>query len=340
MSFQLTVRKAKPFLVASTRYSVLISMLKAWEDCRVRGKEPEEPDIVASLVLNGTKIIENEWRKVFNTFRIQIAVTGIYCHQTPKVSYRGMHGKSCELGDLLWCHVHSDVNRDVSRNAILYQAKKTSNQPYRIRGNEEDQLKLYTIWPEFTYVSSGTLNGQTRHVKPSAPRRGAQYLIIDDRPPEQPESGIWGIPGTYPIGSCIPGNPLLDHSDIGLELVKSLEFLSGDPFDQKNIAIQENGWSRVIWDILESSAKKALRRVRSGYSNQPRTSGASPSEIDGCFYMTSQTMRPLRSSLLQEFEDFSSQNMDIPPKRQEGQWSDEGGGGVSVLLLETYELGE
>ena len=133
MSFLLTVKKVKPHLVVSARYSVLISMLKAWDNCRVRGNNPEEPDIVASLVLNGTKILENEWRKVFESFKIRIAITGIYCHQTPKVSFGGMVGKSCELGDLLWCHVHSDKDGNVVRNAILYQAKKSSEQPYRIR---------------------------------------------------------------------------------------------------------------------------------------------------------------------------------------------------------------
>ncbi|MBU1706153.1 hypothetical protein KKG19_05530 [Patescibacteria group bacterium] len=341
MSFLLTVKKVKPHLVVSARYSVLVSMLKAWDSCRVRGDEPEEPDIVASLVLNGTKIIENEWRKAFNQFGIQIAVTGIFCHQTPKVSFNGMKGKSCELGDLLWCHVHTDNNGNVVRNALLYQAKKSADQPYSFRRNDADQLKLYSRWPAFTYVSSGALNGQKRHVKPSAPRRGAQYLLIDDRPPESPESGILGIPGTYPIGSCIANNPIIDHSDLGLEFVHSLELLSGDPFDDRKTANQENGWSTVVWDILESSAKKAFRRVRSGYSSEPRTSGSSPSEIDGCFYKTSPAVCSYRNSLLDDLGDFSFSNMDIPPnRRREGSWFDEGGGGVSILLLETYELGE
>ncbi len=327
-------------MVISARYSILVSMIEAWNNCRIRGDEPEEPDIVASLVLNGTKIIENEWRNVFNSAGIRIAVTGIYCHQTPKVNFSGMKRNSCELGDLLWCHVHSDIDGNVIRNAILYQAKISADQPHRLRGNDEDQLRLYSTWPAFTYVTPYTLKGQSRHVRPSAPRRGAQYLLIDDRPPESLESGILGSPGTYPIGSCITSNPIIDHCDLGLELVHSLELLSGDPFDDRKATTKENGWSKVVWDILESSAQKAFRRVRSGYSNQPRISGASPSEIDGCFYATSPGNRPSRSSLLQELVDFSFSNNDIPPNRQEGQWFDEGGGGVSVLLIESYESGE
>lgn|GEM_PF-618905 len=342
MSFMLNVKKVKPYLVASARYSVLISMLKAWDNCRVRGEEPEEPDIVASLVLNGTKIIENEWQKILNPFKVRIALTGIYCHQTPKINFNGMAGHSCELGDLLWCHVHVDIDRNVSRNAILYQAKKSSEQPYIIRKGEFDQFRLYSVWPEFTYINSGKLlNGQIRHIMPSAPRRGAQYLLIDDRPPEHPASGMLGFPGTYPIGSCIPSNPLIDHSDIGLELVHSLECLSGDPFDDRNTAMQENGWSRVIWDILESSAKKSFRRVISGYSNQPRRTGAAPSEMDGCFYCTTLVKHfPSEKSVIGDLIDRNLSNMDIPPHKQDGEWFDEGGGGVSILLLETYEVGE
>lgn len=341
MSFILNVNKVRPYLVASARYSMLISMLKAWDNCRARGDEPEEPDIVASLVLNGTKIIENEWREIFDLFKVRIALTGIYCHQTPKITFKGMIGHSCELGDLLWCHVHSDMDGNIIRNAILYQAKKSSDQPYTIRKGDLDQFQLYSTWPEFTYVNSGKLlNGQMRHVRPSAPRRGAQYLLIDDRPPERPESGMLGFPGTYPIGSCISSNPLIDHSDIGLELVHSLECLSGDPFDDRNTAKQENGWSRVIWDILESSASKAFRRVRSGYSNQPRRTGAEPSEMDGFFYTTSLRYFPSGKSVIGGLIDGDLSNMNIPPHKQDGEWFDEGGGGVSILLLETYEVGE
>jgi len=104
----------------------------------------------------------------FDSIGIRIAVTGIYCHQTPKVNFSGMKGKSCELGDLLWCHVHSDIEGNVIRNAVLYQAKMSSVHPYRLHGNDEDQLKLYSSWPAFTYVTSGTLNSEKRHVKPSA----------------------------------------------------------------------------------------------------------------------------------------------------------------------------
>lgn len=342
MSFLLTVKKVKPQLIRVARTAVLISMRKAWDNCRARNVQPEEPDFVASLVMDGTKILEAGWHKVLAPHKIQIRVTGVYCHQTPKVGFSGMHGTSCELGDLLWCHVHTDRKRNIARNAILYQAKKSSQQPHKISSKEFDQLKLYSTWPEFTYVSSGELNGEKRHVKPAAPRRGAQYLLIDDRPPERPESGLLGIPGTYPVGSCIPLSPLVDHSDIGLELVHSLELLSGDPFDERKTALKEIGWSRVIWDLLLMSAKKAFRRSRSGYFNHPRKSGVPPSTMDGCFHMTSHKTPEIFVSLLgnKNANRLFLSSTEGPPSRQEGKWFDEGGEGLSVILLETSELGE
>lgn len=341
MSFLLKVKKRKLDLIASARYSMLISMLRAWDNCRARGEEPDEPDIVASLVLNGTKLLEKQWRKIFKPLKIKIALTGIYCHQTPRINFKGMNKKYCELGDLLWCHIHSDNKGNISRNAILYQAKKSSNQPYKIHNNELDQYKLYSEWPEFTYVRSGKLlNGKKRKVKPSAPRRGAQYLLIDDRPPEQPESGMLGLLGTYPISSCIPSNPLIDHSDVGMELFHSLEGLSGDAFDDRGTAQKEEGWSRVIWDLLESSVKKAFRRSKSGVIDQPRSTGAKPNEIDGCFYSSSSEYPPSRKTIIKELIDGRLTNNDTPPPTQNDEWHDEGGGAVSTVLLETYETQE
>ena len=337
MSFYLRANKTRKPLISVARNAILVSMHKAWDNCRRRNVQPEEPDFVASLVMNGTGILEAGWRQLLRPYQIQI--TGIYCHQTPKVSYSGMSHTSCELGDLLWCHVHTDRQGISTRNAILYQAKKSSQQPYKIVSREFDQLILYSSWPEFTYVHSGRISGQKRHVKPAAPRKGAQYLLIDDRPPEEPNSGLLGIPGTYPIGSCIAQDPLVDHSDLGSELVNFIELLSGDPFDDMTTASTETDWSRVIWDLLRISVAKAFRRSRSGYYNQPRISGLPPSYIDGCLFTASQhPTRPIVSILGDnDAGTLFLSNMQGPPAQLEGEWHDEDDGGISVVLIETQE---
>jgi len=301
--------------------------------------DPEEPDLVASLVLTGTRILDIGWREILAPYKIKIAVTGIYCHQSPMVEFSGMRKNYCEFGDLLWCHIHTDRKGDIVRNAILYQAKKSSQQPYTISTDEENQLKLYTKWPEFSYVRPKELAGQVRYVKPAAPRRGAQYLLIDSRPPEDPASGIKGMSGTYPIGSCIAQRNIISHSELSLELVHTLELLSGDPFDELNVAQQDIGWSRIIWDLLLVSANKVFRRINSGYSLKPRLKGASPVTIDGCLYMTPGKTSEMMIALLgeQKARDLYRSYMESPPIEQYGEWFDEEDGGISVIIVETSE---
>jgi hypothetical protein len=337
VSFYLRVGKTEPQLTCVAQTAILVSMREAWHNCRQRKSQPEEPDFVASLVINGTTMLEAGWRPLLRPYHVR--VTGIYCHQTPKVSFSGMSHRSCELGDLLWCHVHTDRQGVSIRNAMLCQAKRSSRRPYRILSKESDQMRLYSSWPEFVYVHSGWMYGQKRHVRPAAPRKGAQYLLIDDRPPEQPEAGLLGIPGTYAIGSCIAQDPLVDHSDLGSELVAFMELLSGDPFDDMATASAETGWSTVIWDLLQMSVKKAFRRTGSGYFNQPRAAGAPPSTMDG--YLSTQSQQPskLTVSILGENQASTLflHSMQDPPVESEGEWDDEEDGGISVIIIETHD---
>jgi hypothetical protein len=337
VSFYLQVKKTERQLTFVARTAILVSMHEAWRNCRQRKSQPQEPDFVASLVINGTGMLEAGWRHLLRPY--QVRVTGIYCHQTPKVSFSGMSHRSCELGDLLWCHVHTDRQGVSIRNAMLCQVKRSSRQPYKILSKESDQMRLYSSWPEFAYVHSSSISGQKRHIRPAAPRKGAQYLLIDDRPPEQPEAGLLGIPGTYAIGSCIAQNPLVDYSDLGSELVGFMELLSGDPFDDMATASAETGWSRVIWDLLHMSVTKAFRRSRSGYFNQPRVAGAPPSTMDGCLSTQSQQPSRLIISILGE-NDASTlflPGMQDPPVESEGEWHDEEDGGISVIIIETHD---
>lgn len=150
-----------------------------------------------------------------------------------------------------------------------------------------------------------------------------------------------GIPGTYPIGSSIAQDPLVDHSDLGSELVGFMELLSRDPFDDRATASTETGWSRVSWDLLHMSVTKAFGRSRSGYSDQSRVSGAPPSDIDGCLSTASQQPTRLIVSILGDSDagTLFLSNMQGPPIELEREWHDEEDGGISVIIVETYDLG-
>ncbi|MBF0539258.1 MAG: hypothetical protein HQL03_13500 [Nitrospirae bacterium] len=129
MSFRLLVHKLEPYLLYGVRNAIVESMQRAWADCISNGAPPQEPDFVASLVLNATKTLSQSWNPIFGTHGIKVGITGVYCHQTPIVKF---DSGTCELGDLLWCHIHTDkINQRSIGNAILYQAKTTPDQPYR-----------------------------------------------------------------------------------------------------------------------------------------------------------------------------------------------------------------
>jgi hypothetical protein len=334
MSYLLNVRRDEPALLVGVRHAVVLSFLDAWNSCRLNGLGPQEPDFVASLVLRGTRIMNRAWSRTLSRHQIAVGVIGVYCHQKPKVHYQNMHGRNCEIGDILWCHFHSDRTGQITRNAILFQAKCSSKLPHRITKPERDQFHLYSHWPEFEYVSSGPqLNGQHRQVIPAGFRRGAQYLLLDKRPDEVWESGLTGAPGTY---------PLVDHADLGGEFVATLEFLSGDPFDERQTAAGERGWSQVVWDILDSSIGKAFRRIRSGHDNQPRVTGTPPTLYDGCYYRSRETSLSLSLSALPELGDGELPPSDAEPPRdgRPEEWNDDGGSSVSTIVVKTSESEE
>ncbi|MBF0539259.1 MAG: hypothetical protein HQL03_13505 [Nitrospirae bacterium] len=78
--------------------------------------------------------------------------------------------------------------------------------------------------------------------------------------------------------------------------------------------------------------------MRHNYPN--RTIGASPAESDGCYFSTVQPTDIPGDSILYALNTEFYENLNhIPNRNRDGQWNDEGddGGGVSVILVETYE---
>jgi hypothetical protein len=239
--------------------------------------------------------------------------------------------------------VHTTKEGISRRNAILFQAKASAQQPYRVSSNDADQLRLYMDWPDFAYTNSSFLNGLKRSVTPKSPHAGAQYLLIDDRSLHQPMSGLVALPGTYPVGCCIPDAYLRDHGDLASEIFNLLIFRTGRAFDDKQAAAKDNDWSQVVWDVLESGVKKAFNRKNSGRMYTPRTIGDSLAMLDGvAFSMTSshqstRTVTDIIGGGAARF--FYASNDSDPPRNRDWQGSaDESGRGVSVILIETSEI--
>jgi len=264
MSIAETLWECRGELIQSFHFATIHGMINTWRRCENLMTKPQEPDFVAGLVVDSTPLIYSALKTFLSSRRVSVSMSAVFCHQVPQVTFNSHPSASCELGDILFAYVHTPKSGSPRRNAILFQAKASARQPYRINAGEKDQLHLYENWPDFVYERSSFLNGQKRSVTPKAPHSGAQYLLIDDRPPSEPMSGLLGIPGTYPVGCCIPNETLRDHTHLADELFSLFIFRTGRPFEDKRTASKNQDWSRVVWDLLETGMKKSFNRKNSG----------------------------------------------------------------------------
>ena len=341
MTFTNIMWNAQAAFVHSAHMAIVHGMLDTWNRCRQHSSSPQEPDFVAGLVLESTPLIHDTLKAILAPHGIAVSMASVFCHQTPQVTH-SLATKSCELGDLLFVHIHTDLGRNVRRNALLYQAKKSSKQPYTVPKSEEHQLALYTGWPQFSYKSPGVLAGIKRDVNPKVPHTGAQYMLIDDRPASDPQSGLSCFPGTYPIGSCMADKHLYDHNHLAQEIFDFLYLRSGKAFDGQKPAPFTDGWSQTVWDLTDVGLRKAFNRKNSGRTRSPRTGGGPLYLVDGaCFAAT--TARVATSTVSEVLGHgaatwFFEPHSEGPPRN--GPPLDDNLGpdaGVSIILIETNE---
>ncbi|MBD5096873.1 MAG: hypothetical protein HDT40_07720 [Lachnospiraceae bacterium] len=213
---------------------------------------PQEPDYVAALSTKFLKTFFNILVAVFPNY--DFSVSGVYCHQKPIVDIN--LDKKPELGDIIFVYADRKQNGEKILNSLLLQAKISKHPWLKIHQSESHQLELYKKWPEFTYCRAGYLNGVKRNILPKAINDGAQYLLIDDNPLT---NGILGGKGMFPMGCSVPDDVLFINNSLSKELINLLKFKSGHTFDS-NPYSTEDGWSKMIWDLLAIAAFKYTKR--------------------------------------------------------------------------------
>ncbi len=273
---------------------------------------PQEPDYVAALSTYFLKEFFNILVTVFPNY--DFSVSGVYCHQKPIVDIN--LDKKPELGDILFVYADRKQDGEKVLNSLLLQAK-ISNQPWlRIHPSERHQLELYKKWPEFTYYRAGYLNGEKRNILPKTINDGAQYLLIDNNPFT---NGIYAGKGMFPMGCSIPDDILWINDSLSKELVDLLKFKSGHTFDS-NPYSTEDGWSRMIWDLLRIAAFKYSKRKNARLGSFPRSNEYS--------HFCTENMKGI--TLLEEaLGDYAN----MEEMRDENS-------GVSVVLVESSMKGE
>ncbi len=315
------------------RTAIINSVHEAWY--RTAPVKPEEPDFVAALVAKAVPEIASNLRLLFGPHGIKVATTGVFCHQTPKVRHT-LASKSCELGDVLFVHAHR-VGSDVTRNALLLQAKVTAGKmKYKIPTSDHHQLNLYRKWPQFTYQNSGpALNGQVRNVDPKSSHSGAQYLLIDDTQDFDPRAVSVAPSGHYPMAVWMAETLVYASQPLESELLLFLLNKTGRAFgDPKN----PEEWTKVVWDLLKIGLVKAFNRKRSRYSNQDRTAG------DSVFFLMNGVHELKRSVVLEALVDLGVPEVraqhylnvrgDLPPEELFPDHP-EPESGMTLIIIET-----
>ncbi|RYC67559.1 hypothetical protein [Spirosoma sordidisoli] len=269
------VNKVEPILRGLIHYSIINSINFIVDKCMKLGKEPQEPDFVAALTLKFTPALFNILKAAFPKYRF--SVTGIFCHQKPLAEI-GLT-KSPEIGDLLIIYIYTDKSGVKKLNSVLLQAKISNKPTVTVSTGDEHQLKLYTEWPLFTYKRAGILTGHKRDILPKTINDGAQYLLIDDHP----LYGLSGMTGTFPMGCATPSKTLDINNDLTEEIIDFLKFKSGRAFEENPTSTQDD-WTKMMWDFLEVTRNKAIKRKNAGISDLPRQV---PMDYDGyCFFET------------------------------------------------------
>jgi hypothetical protein len=213
---------------------------------------PGEVDRLVYFFLEGLPIIENQFNHILHQYGVNTTLSGIFCHQTPKVeaipAFRPDPG-TCELEDVLFLVTYGRrLWNNYAGNALLVQAKEVLNS---VRGTRQDHL--YTHATEFTYQSPRRLARARRSLA-----EGTNALWY------------WGFMGDhYPLPY-----PYWHTEGCRARRVPHYRYHHGFEFclmdlicgvNGRRVAILEAndpgiGWSKIVDDLIRTTATSALRR--------------------------------------------------------------------------------
>lgn len=233
--------------------SITRSCNEAINNCSLRGRHVEEPDLVAHIIKELPHDLFKSLHAYSPTFKFN--VTGVYCHQKPLADFG--HTPCPELGDLLLVYIEENAYGEKKCNSLLLQAKRVTYNRYTIHQNEEHQLKLYSEWPIFKYKRAGSLNGVERNIIPKTINNGAQYLMMKEP-----------LDDEKLYGCAIPSKNLVLGNKLSENIINLLKFSTGRTFGY--IHPVEDDWTNMIWDLLNVAKSAKFNRKNSGIVGEDR----------------------------------------------------------------------
>ncbi len=276
---------------------------------------PQEPDYIAALTCNFPDILKGVLSS--HIPHLKFSVCGCYVHQKPKIRFDdpSFPKKEMELGDLLIVYKEDDGSK-VLYNSLLLQAKMAKKKfPQTVPRKEEHQLTLYDKWPRFKYIHA-PLIGTTRDIYPKSIHAGGQYLLIDCNRP-----AIFFLCAT-------PSKKLSPSSSFAEQLIRLIEFKTGDVFFSRSSSYIVDDWSNMIWDLLDLTKTfpfNTFNRRKARYTNTNRQWG------DAIDLLSVNDMKDTIEVLRDKFGN-DSDNID--------EDNAEGNSGISLICIEARNATE
>jgi len=219
-----------------------------------------EVGYVAAVVRGALRKIALQWIPILAGAKVKCSITGVFCHQSPKVRFTDLSGapRTRELADLLIVHDNIARSGKITRRAALVQAKMAG------AAIDLPQLHLYRSWPLFR-IQHRAFHKKLRHFKMPP------YLPWED-------SGCYGIIDkgpTVPSWHCV-----VPQSKMGVVGAPTLgtfrtEMLNLTLSDRGRLALPggKDDWSFTIDELLRITAQRLFKhKATMGNQRAPASS--------------------------------------------------------------------
>ncbi len=221
---------------------------------------PGEVDRLVYFFLEGLSAIEGQFNGILNGSGVRATLSGIFCHQTPRVvpdPASPTTPPGCELGDILFLATYgSRLYGRYLGNALLVQAKENASS---VDGTT--QSHLYEVATAFDYTTPDSLANQSRSLA------GCDFSLW-----------YWGFRRRfwdYPDRWMTEGIAARPRQRDGFEmpfeqaLMDLICGVNGQRVKALSPTSTEAGWNKIVDDLIRVTARSAFRRQNAYISRDP-----------------------------------------------------------------------
>lgn len=209
-----------------------------------------EVDKLVYFFLEGLPLIEDQFNRILEDHGVQSTLSGIFCHQTPKVTpspHFQDKNRTCELGDILFLVTYGRrLHGSFIGNAILVQAKESVG---TLGGTLQEHL--YAKATDFTYALPGALANQQRFLHEC---HNALWFWGFDDYPQWAAPIRWQTSGLLARGRRAPRMPF--ENVLG-DLICGV---TGRRARMLTASSTDSGWSKIVDDLIRHTARKTFTR--------------------------------------------------------------------------------